>query len=689
LGKGDDAASRPEPVSPAALAWLLLPVALAVAVPLVRLLAPPLGSLLFPEPGLHYWAGEPSLRKPAIQAGYPLAVACALAYAVAILLVARRRPALSRRVRRAGVATVQLLGLGLLIACWIAQRHVTSLGTRRVYFTTATVLVTALLTGLAVAALVRRDRIAAWARGLPRPSPRALAVTSAGMALLATCVWVLSGVYSDHSLVAAPDALFLGAWFFDETVAVLNGRSPLVNMAAYGYLWPYLAAIPVGVLGGTYLAYTATMMALAGASLLALYWTLARVTRRAPFALALYLPILAMAFFLELGTLASRYSPGTYYGMFPLRYAGPFLLVLATTLYLGGELRRRTTVLLFAAAGLVALNNLDFGAAALLGTLTALALTRRPLDRRALTRLAADAALGVAAALALVSALTLLRDGTLPHLELLTRYGRYFVIGGQGNLALPGLGLHVAIALTFVGALAAAAARAAAGERDVVLTGALAWAGVFGLAACAYYFAYRSHPLVLIGLFPAWALALALLVVLVEQSASSGRRIGLPAVVVLFAFALAACSLAQVPTPWSQVRRLEGKLEAGQRSYFPAGAFRGDAVSRVIAARTRDGERVVVFSPIGHRIARQAGVVDVSPYPGLGQMPAQEQLFETLDMLEDEGGEKLFLAEPWSEELPGILAARGFRPVGQWRVRNWPLEQLVEYRRVASVGAVR
>jgi hypothetical protein len=684
MAKGDDAASRPEPVSPATLAWLLLPVAALVAAPLVLLLAPPLGDLLFPDRGVHYWAGNPVVRKPSIQAGYPLAAACVVVYAVAIVVVARRRPALPPRIRRLVVAAVQMLGFALIVACWIAQRRVTSLGTRRVYFTTATVVVAALLTGLAVAGLMRRDRVAALTRGLPRPSARAVAVACAGIALLATGVWALSGVYTDHGLVAAPDALFLGAWFFDETTAVLDGRSPLVNMAAYGYLWPYVAAVSLRVSGGTYLAYTATMMALTGAALLALYWTLARVTRRALFALVLYLPVLAMAFFVELGTPASRYSPGTYYGMFPLRYAGPFLLVLLTTLHVGGARRRRTTVLLFAAAGLVLINNLDFGAASLLGTFAALALAQRPLERPALRRLALDAGLGVLAALALVSALTLIRTGSLPQLGLLTRYGRYFVVGGQGNLALPGLGLHVAIALTFVAALAVASVRAASDERDVVLTGALAWTGVFGLGACAYYYAYRSHPLVLINLFPAWALALALLVVVVERASSAGRRVGLPALVVLFGFALAACSVAQMPTPWSQVRRIEGRLAAGQRSYLPADAFRGDAVARFVAARARPGERVVVFSPVGHRIARTAGVTDVSPYPGLGQMPAREQLFETLDMLKQEGGDKLFLAEPWSEELPGILTVRGFRPVGQWRVRNWPIGQLVEYQRIAG-----
>jgi hypothetical protein len=675
------APARNEDISPSDLAWLLLLPSVAVATVLVLLLAEPLGNLLFPRPALTFWSGTPIVRKPAIQAGYPLAVVSALLYAALIVAVARRKPTLSPRKRVVTVVAVQLLGIGLVVACWIAQRDIESVGAQGVYFTTATVVVAAFLTLLATAALVVRGR---W----PARRPIDLAATGvsgvlcAGAALLATGIWALAAVYTDAGLTSAPSALFLGAYFFDESSAVLNGRSPLVNMATYGSLWSYLVSVPLRAFGGTYAAFTTTMATITAAALMALYGTLVVVTRRAVMALALYLPILATAFFIEEGTLVSRYSPGTYYGMFPLRYAGPSLLALLTAAYLRRASRHRAvTVGLFAICGLVVLNNLDFGGGALLGTLAAVIATRQPADRRSLARLGVDVLLGLACAVALVSMLLLLREGTLPQLGWLTRYGTIFVTGGKGNLPLPDLGLHVVITATFVASVAVAAVRMASGIRDE-LTGMLAWAGAFGLCAGIYYYAYRSHPDVLVNLFPAWTLALALLVVAVfRASMARNWRVDVPAVAVLFGFALAACSIAQMPTPWSQARRIAGHLEPDAAPSFPAGAFRQAEVTRLVARRTRKGERVVILSPVGHRVAREAGVVNVSPYTGLGQMPTRDQLEETLTILADEGGRKLFLAEiaPFQLELETMLVERGYRRAESWTVEAWPSTTVIEF----------
>lgn len=686
MWKTEIAGARRERIAPAALAWLLLPLAIAVAAPLTLLLALPLGRLAFPPPALHYWAEITAVRKPAIQAGYPLAVLCVVAYVLAILAVARRELLLAPRLRRAVVAVVQLLGVALIAICWRAQRQIVSAGARRVYFTSTTLLVAALLAALAAVWLLRASRPRLERRHLPAPprwARRVLGALCIAAAVVATAVWVLPAVYTDDGLRTAPDALFLGAWFLDESSAVLNGRSPLVDMAAYGNLWPYLVAIPMRAFGATYATFTTTMAALTGVSLLALFGVLLRVTRRAAFALALYLPVVGMSFFMEAGTTEAPYSPGNYYGMFPLRYAGPCLLALATALHLGRDGRSRLGgVGLLAAGGLVTLNNLDFGGGALAGTFAALVLAEHRLDRRALGRLGADLALGLAVALGLVSLLTLLRAGSLPHLGLLGRYGRIFVVGGNGNLALPVLGLHVVIALTFVAALASAGARAASRERDGVLTGMLAWSGMFGLVASAYYYAYRSHPDVLINLFPIWALALALLVVAVRARALAGLGVGLPAIAVLFGFGLAACSIAQLPDPWVQARRIEGHLVPGQPQYYDAGDFRATDLTRLVAARTRHGERVLVLSPTGHRVAQAAGVVNVSPYPGLGQMPTREQLHEALVVLQREGGTKVFVCDRTPPQLPEAMVREGYRPVGSWPVRGWPSKLVVEYRAV-------
>jgi hypothetical protein len=684
-----DAASRSERVSATALGWLLLPPAAVAASLLVLVLAPSLGDLAFPRPPITYWAEITPVRKPAVQAGYLLMVACAIAYAAAIGVVARRGLRLPGGVCRTAVIAVQVLGAGLIVACWLAQPHAEGSGSTRTYFTTATLVVAALLTALAAAALehARRSRArdaAPRGGGRTLAASRPLAGACVVVAVLATAAAALSAVYTDSGLFAAPEALFLGAWFMDESSAVLNGRSPLVNMVAYGNLWPYATAVPLQLLGDTYAVFTATMATLTGVALLAVFGVLLRVTRSAPFALALFLPVLAMSFFIQTGTSVARYSPGNYYGMFPLRYAGPCLLALLTAVYVGRDERRgRTTVALFATAGLVALNNVDFGGAALLGTAAAILATRPAYDKRTLGRLCAFAALGLVTALALVSLLTLVRAGSLPQLGLLSRYGRIFVIGGNGNLPLPALGLHVVITLTFVATLATAGVRVAARERNRVLTAMLAWTGLFGLGASMYYYAYRSHPDVLIDFFALWALALALLVVVVHEAvAVQGRRLSLPAVVVLFGFALAACSIPQLPSPWAQLRRIEGRLEPGQLSYIPANAFRAPYVTQAVSEQTRPGERVLVLSPTGHRVADDAGVVNVSPYPGLGQMPTRDQLHESLRMLEAEGGSKVFISDRVPAELDADIRAQGYRGVGSWLVdHGWPSDVVTEYQR--------
>jgi hypothetical protein len=603
---------------------------------------------------------------------------------MAILAFARQGVTMSPKTRRAAVAAVQLLGAGFVLACWLAQSHISSQGATRVYFKPTTLVVAALLAAAVATSIALWGR-SSMANGLARSSawlrsgPANWVAASA--ALVATAVWVLPAVYSDVAVHAAPKEMIPNAFSFDESAAVVNGRTPLVDMVAYGSLWPYLIAIPLRAFGCTYAAFTITMATLTGAALLALFWTLVRVTRHAISALGLYLPILAMGFFLERGTSVAPYSPGTYYGMFPLRYAGPCLLALLTAFYLGKEIRRpMATVGLFAAAGIVLLNNLDFGGGALLGTLAAVILTRQTFGLRALLWLGGTVVLGLLLSLGVVTLVTLIRAGEPPHLELLARYGRIFVVGGNGNLRVPGLGLHLVITLTFIAALATAAVRAAAAERDLVLTGMLAWSGMFGLGAGVYYYAYRSHPDVLINLFAIWALTLALLVVVAVRAAVPGRPPRLPTLVVLFGFGLAACSLAQAPDPWAQARRIQGQREPGQTSHFPPGAFRAPGLRSILAAQTRPGERVLVLSPTGHRVAEDAGVVNVSPYPGLSQMPTREQLDEALDALRKEGGDKIFVLDTMSTALQAVMQRRGFPAPEIWQVDEWSSDFLVMYR---------
>jgi hypothetical protein len=669
------AADRPCPVDAADLGWVLLLPAVVVAAALIALLAPIGGRLLLPDPGYHYWPEVVVVRKAAVQVGYVLSVLGALGYAAAIVALrgVRMRPA----PRRVLVAAAQAAVLALVLVCWIAQRRNAFAGARATYFTPPTLAAAAAATG-AVALAARAGLPQRLAR-VRRLDARAVSWACLAVGALATIVWVLPAIHTDRATSAGP--LFLDALFFDETTAVLDGRSPLVNAVAYGSLWPYLAAIPLRLSGGAFGAFSLTMATLTGAALLAVHGVLRRVTRTPLVALALYLPVLAASFFIQQQIAGDRYDPGTYYGMFPLRYAGPYLLAWLTVWQLGRERAGRWSLrALFAAGGLVALNNLDFGGAALAASAAAVLVVRRPPDRAALGRLALDAAAGLAAALALVACVTLAHAGALPRLGLLTRYGRVFVDGGAENVRLSALGLHLVVSATFVAAAAVAAVRVARGEPRDLLAGMLAWCAIFGFGASVYYYAYRSHPEVLISLFSIWTLTLALLAVAALRATRPGRWPSAPALAVTFAFAVLACSLAQLPSPLRELQRIATATPAGNPIVAPSGSFRQAAVARIVAERTHPGERVAILSWVAHRVAREAGVVNVSPYAGLQQMPAREQLDETVAILRREGGTKVFVAQLAPRGLAAELRRLGFARVRRWTVRSWPEPTISEYR---------
>jgi hypothetical protein len=442
---------------------------------------------------------------------------------------------------------------------------------------------------------------------------------------------------------------------------VLNGRSPLVNFAAqYGSLWPYPVAGIMSLLGTSVGVFTGLMCLISGIALLAMYDVLRRTARSSLTAFVLFAPFLATSFFLLRGPLENRYTLATIFADYPLRFAGPWLLAWLTARHLDGVQDRRDPRPwpLFLAAGLVVMNNVDHGVPALAALVAALLWAGAPLTRRRIRTIALHAAAGLLAAYALVALLTLVRAGAPPDLELTVRFARLFALAGFAMLPMPVLGLHTIIYLTFAVALVVATVRAldaADGPSDRTLTGTLAFTAIFGLASGTYYVG-RSHPEVLVTSFAAWSFALALLMlVAVRRLTAHPRRLPEPAVVgCILAFFVVACSLAQTPTPWSQLERL--------RDTTPV-TFHEPGGQEFIARYTHPREHVAILQSLGHRIAENLGVDDVTPYTGEFSMPAVEQLEDTIRILREEGGRKLFLVVPGGPEAPDMrpaLEAAGF-----------------------------
>jgi hypothetical protein len=662
-------------VAPAELAWLLAPPCAVVLAATIALLGPPLGRLLFPTPEIAFWSTvAPTLAsrpEPTEQARFLIALAGPLVLSALVAWLRGRPLPLRPAAVAALVQASQVLLAGFVLTALVAQRrHVygeafsgTEASLRRAYFTVPTLVVAALLTRGAVLAL-RRTALVARIALLARETPRRRLVAFVLVALL-LALWLLTAVNTERSFNAANFGVRTNASFWlDEAYAVLDQRAPLVDFhAQYGQLWPYLSAGAMALFGAGLETYVAVMVIATALCLLALFAVFRRLLRSSLLALALFAPFVATSFFMELGPPDNRYGPSNLFSMFPMRYGGPYLLAWLLVRHVD-RLRPRRAALLFLAAGLVVLNNPDFGAPAFAATLVALLWTDARPWRRRVGALALEAAAGLLGAVVLVSLLTLAVAGSLPHFSYLFTFPRLWGIGGVTMLPMPTLGFHLALYATFAAALVVATVRAVSGAEQRTLTAMLAWSAVFGLGASSY-FAGRSHPEVLISLFSAWALALSLLGIVVIRALAQTQRRRWPTVAevaVLFGLALAACSLAQTPLPWSQLDRI--------RTAGPPNSpiQRTDALRFLAEARVPRGERVLVLIPMGHRLAWELGLVNVAPYVSMISMPAISQLEEALVALRREGGTRVFayLGQVVPEQLQAIAQA-GFRPVRETR----------------------
>ncbi len=661
------AAAERRALRPGEIAWLAALPCAAVTVALIAALGPLVGDALLPRTSVHFF--EVALRElapePHEQGRFLVALLGPLLLAGATAALARRPPRLRPGVIRPLVWGAQLAVVVFAVVCVAIQRGLVFAYPNyqpitQQYFTNATYVAAALAAGAIVWA-IRSDRArAAAARWARETTLRRVAWTLAAALLIA--VWLVHAFNTEGTVLneSQPAAYHL-QFTLDETFAVIDGRSPLVNFAAqYGSLWPYPVAAIMSLLGPSVGSFTALMLLISGIALLAIYDVLRRVARSPLHGFLLFAPFLATSFFLLRGPLDDRYTVATIFSDYPMRFAGPWLLAWLTARHLDGA-RPRATWPLFLTAGLVVMNNTDHGTAALLALLAALLWTGArtgngtPLVPR-LRSLALEAVVGLGGAYVLVAALTLARTGALPDPALMVRFAKLFALAGFAMLPMPVLGLHTIVFVTFAAALAVATARALSGldERERTLTGVLAFVAVFGLVSGSYYVG-RSHPEVLVTSFAAWSLTLALLALIAARRLAAAPR-GWPepaAVACLFAFCVAGCSLAQTPTPWSQVRRLQRTTQA---------AFRAPAGQGFVAAHVHRGERVALLQALGHRIAANLHVTDVTPYTGQASMPAVEQLADTLRILRREGGSKIFIAVG-GQELPDVrpaLEAAGF-----------------------------
>jgi hypothetical protein len=661
----DPAASRARALRPGEIAWIAaLPCAVAILAAVV-VLGPPLGHALFGPGSETLWPRDASFvigqPEPTKHARYALALLGPLLLAGAVLAGGRRGLRLHPWIAGALVAIGELLALAFLTLAVLGQRGVVLPVQPRLWpiFSIRTMVVAlGLGVALALALLIAAHsaRVVRWVARAARDT-RARRVACLVLAGALAAAWLLTAVTTEGSV--GDNGMM--DWTMDDPFAILNGRTPLVDFhALYAQLLPYPIAAAMAVFGTTVLIYTIAMTAFSGIGLLAVYAVLRRVVGSPLLALGLYAPVLAVGFLKTVFEPPSvQLSNVAVFGMWPLRYTGAYLLAWLTARHLDGAAPRRAWVL-FLAAGLGALDNLEFGLAALIATVAALACAQPPRSRRALARLAADVAIGALAATALLALLTLVRSGGLPDFGLLLEFPRIFGVLGLVAMPMPTLGFQLVLYATFAAAIAVAAVRVVQRREDRLLTGMLVWSGVFGLLAGSYYIG-RSDTLKLVSMLSAWGFTLALVVVAIGGDLLARRRRlpGLAELAVLFGFGLAICSLVQLPAPGRELARL--------RQRYPAPTAEPTA-SRFVAAQTRPGERVAILIALGHRMAYDHDIVNVAPYSFIEEMVTRAQLRTLLDTVRREHVHKLFL--PTSHMPPEHLRAFAHAGFAQHAVRD-------------------
>jgi hypothetical protein len=641
-------------------------VAAVILVASMLLIAAPLGDHLLPTSGFRFFPGVQVYRKSAEQMRYLLAIAFVFGLG---LIFARARPPQALTATRARRAVVRLASVGGRLAIvgvaawsWWAQFHWPDGEPPTVHFGNGDLIV-AIGIACTLALLVRlRPR---WLDPRPSIARRSRSWIWFAIAALLTLCWLLPSVFRDQNLAPASVSVTYHLQVtFDEFVALINGRIPLVSSTgAYSSLLPFVVW-PALRLGGTQIGtFTATMCLLSLIGLLAVQRVFALITRNERLALALYVPFLATSLFFILRSGSQLFSWATYYAVFPMRYVGPYVLLWLCVRHLCGR-RPRNLVGVFMFAGLVVLNNFEFGLPALVGMIAALIVAGRFESGRAM-RTIRSGALGLVGALAVVSVLTLLLAGQLPDLGLLTFYSRIFE-GGYALLHTPVAGFYLIVDMTFAAAVLVAAVRYRRGAIDIALTAALAYSGVFGLGAGNYYMG-RTQPAALVALFSIWALSAALLALLALRALAEKRRhsdgpSSLLIAGALLLLGLMTTTIAQFPAPWTQLRRIA-------TSAPPPPPYNVSAAVSFVRRTTTPGEPIVLYAPLGHLIAVDAHVEDVSPYSHPNEVVTYQQLDDLLAALRDAGGTRFYvsyLAYPGSwppfPEIPRTLERDGFRP---------------------------
>lgn len=495
-------------------------------------------------------------------------------------------------------------------------------------------------------------------------------------ALVVGASFLASAFYRDDTIGLAPLATYGHAWFtYTEALAVTFGRTPLVDFVPqYTALVPWLLAPWFAVAGNTMAAFTGGMIALGFVALGGLYVGLRLMTRNPLAAGVIFVVTLAVGAFPPARAGDEVHGILQYYALMPYRYLGPLALFAVSQWALRRPDSPRRLVPLGVGSGAALLVNVEFGVFAALAALVVAASSRTASGRRpgaahVIVRAAWWTA-GTLAAIMVFGAATLIRSGSLPDLAGVVYFNRQFAQSGFFMLPLESYwGVHLLVLGSILAALVTGLcvtvlSGAAPARRLADGAAGLTYIGIAGLGPCVLFMG-RSHPLVLVGAFLAWALALAALVWFAAVAIRSGvvrARLVTPGAAVAFGLALLlALPIArQDGFALTQVSRLTSATTGPD-------IYRLDAQIAMARACIPPGSGIVVLVPFPDRIAHAVGSRNHLPYNDSTSIVTQEQVDRLLGAMARHDVSFVFEHHAFLSLQIALLRA-GYQPVRQARL---------------------
>ncbi|HEY5956242.1 MAG TPA: hypothetical protein VIV60_06810 [Polyangiaceae bacterium] len=474
--------------------------------------------------------------------------------------------------------------------------------------------------------------------------------------------FAITGVFREVDLPHATGTVQLHVpYTMGEYAAVLNGRVPLVDFfSQYQNLFGLLVRPIFTIVGFSVGSFTTVMATLTVGGFALVYATFCRICRSRWIALVFFVPLVALGFYRELlDTDVYLSNAFNYYAVGPLRYFGVCVLAWISTFYLGRPSLARLSIAASVAL-LVALNNLDFGIPAAVGTLGCVLLFPPRFGGLNLpARIGTSASLFVAVASATMGIYCLcirMLAGAWPLLGQLTAYQKSFALLGCFMMPMPTTGLHWVLQLTAVSAVIVPIFetfscdhnRIAADRR--LINGGLAFAGLAAMGPLAYYVG-RSHILVLEAIFFSWGLVLFQFMhrnwrqwrdAVHRRRQPGDYLLAMPLAAALGLCVMVSSMMSEVPRPDKQWARLTTK--------FPGDVARDKALVDLIAKHSEPGETTVIAYPNAHLLAIHAGVNNVFPFAHTGSLLLKDQLnVVTAAMTRLPQGREFFYGNPVSE----------------------------------------